>query len=128
MNVSFRAEVEELDDGVRVVSVFGELDQATVADLEQVFDEVINETSAALLVDLSDCAFIDSSGLGALVSARDRVLSAGDRSFGVCCPDSQVRRLLEVTGLDTAMGIVATRDEAIDVLRTNGGAPTTADG
>ncbi len=127
MNVSFRAEVEELDDGMRVISVFGELDQATLPDLEQAFDEVINGTSAALLVDLTDCAFIDSSGLGALVSARDRLLAAGDRRFGLCCPGSQVQRLLEVTGLDTAMGIVATREEAIDALRRDGGPARSSD-
>jgi len=117
MPVAFRAETERLDGDVSAVQVYGELDQATVPQLTRALDSVIDEGTGALLVDLTDCSFIDSSGLAALVTARERVIADDTRQFGLCCPDSQVRRLLEVTGLDEAMGVVATRDDALEVLR-----------
>lgn len=117
MTLAFRAETEDLDD-LRIVGVVGELDQATVPELRIALDAAIDSGTGSLLVDLSDCAFIDSSGLGALVAARERLIATDGRRFGICGPDEQVRRLLEITGLDKAMGLVATRREALEGLRS----------
>jgi anti-anti-sigma regulatory factor len=40
------------------------------------------------------------------------------RGFAICCGSTQVQRLLEITGLDKAMGVLATRDEALEALRS----------
>jgi anti-anti-sigma factor len=117
MTLTFRAEIEVIEDGARAVVVAGELDQATLPELQRALDEVIDVGSGDLLIDLSDCSFIDSSGLAALVSARERMAAAGPRALAVCCGSPQVQRLLEITGLDKAMGVVATRDEALEALR-----------
>jgi anti-sigma B factor antagonist len=117
MTLTFRADIEAVDGDTRAVAVAGELDQATVPELQRALDEVIDTGSGGLLIDLSGCSFIDSSGLAALVSARERLTNADDRSFAICCGTPQVLRLLEITGLDKAMGVVATRDEALGALR-----------
>jgi anti-sigma B factor antagonist len=116
VNPTFRAQLEGDDDVVTLV-VFGELDQATVPELHSVLGPVVDDGGASLLVDLSDCEFIDSSGLAAFVAVRERVTATEGRGFAVCCPDSQVRRLLELTGLDRAMGLAESRDEALAALR-----------
>ena len=74
-----------------------------------------------MLVDLSDCGFIDSTGLSLLVEAKRQPVD-DDRRFGVCCPDADVRRLLELTGIDQAVGLFDTRDEAVAAL-SNGSPP-----
>lgn len=116
MTAAFRAEIEDHSPDVRVVVVVGELDQATVPALQERLDEVIDSGSTSLVVDLSDCEFIDSSGLAALVGARERLTAGDSRHFALCCPDAQVRRLLEITGLDEAMGLASSRDEAVEAL------------
>lgn len=125
MSLDFRTETERLDSGVVALSLFGELDQATVPDLYEGADPLINDGSESLLVDLSSCGFVDSSGLAAFVAIRERVTASPDRGFAVCCPDNQVRRLLELTGLDQAMGITTSRDEALTALR-DGASPKPA--
>jgi anti-sigma B factor antagonist len=117
MTLTFRAEIEAIEDGPRAVLVAGELDQATLPELQRALDEVIDAESGDLLIDLSDCTFIDSSGLAALVSAGERMTASDGRGFAICCGSPQVQRLLEITGLDKAMGVVATRDEALEALR-----------
>ena len=119
MTTAFRAETEALDD-LNIVSLVGELDQATVPELQQALEAAIASDSRALLVDLSDCSFIDSSGLGALVSGRERLLATDGWRFGICCPGEQVARLLAITGLDQAMGLLTTRQEALEALRSQG--------
>jgi anti-sigma B factor antagonist len=116
MTLPFRAAVERVDGDVLVVNVVGELDQATVPELEGTLDEAIGTGPAGLVVDLSDCGFIDSSGLATIVAARERLTSENGRRFGICCADSQVRRLLEITGLDTALGVANSRAEALEAL------------
>jgi len=118
MSLPFRVTAERLDGDVLVVNVAGEIDQATVPDLEKALDQAIQTDPAALVVDLSDCGFIDSSGLATLVAARERHTEGDGGQFGICCADSQVLRLLEITGLDDAMGVTGSRAEALEALRT----------
>lgn len=122
MTPAFEVKIAEVDGGIAAAELFGELDQATVPELKTRLDEMIEGRNGPVLIDLSACEFIDSSGLAALVSARERVTATDGRGFGICCPDTQVSRLLELTGLDRAMGLVATRDEALAALRDGAGA------
>ncbi len=102
-------------------TVAGELDHATAEQLRGPLLEAIAGGADGILVDLSECHFIDSTGLSVLVEAR-RLL--GDRnggpSFGICCADPQVRRLLEITGLDRALEMHETREEALAALAAAG--------
>jgi anti-sigma B factor antagonist len=115
LTAPFRVTAES-GDGLHTVSVYGELDQGTAPELRSVLGETLGTPTVAVLVDLSDCEFIDSTGLSLLVEAKRR-LTEERRPFGVCCPDVDVRRLLELTGIDEAVGLFDTRDEAVAVLR-----------
>ena len=104
-----------MEGGLLVVSVIGELDQSTAPDLREALAARLAEPADPILVDLSDCDFIDSTGLSLLVEAKRR-LEEGQLRFGVCCPDADVRRLLELTGVDRALGLYESRDEAMTGL------------
>ena len=120
MNLTpFKVEVESLDDGVRIVSITGELDQATADKLRGALREAIEGESSAVLIDMSDCGFIDSTGLGVIVEAwKDLQARNGESSaLSICGPATEVRRLLEVTGLDQAIEIRDTREDAIAALK-----------
>lgn len=113
MNVPFRVEAE-IDGDLHTMSVVGELDQGTAPELRGALAGAL-DAAGAVLVDLSDCGFIDSTGLSLLVEAK-RKLGDARRSFGVCCPDADVRRMLELTGIDQAVGVFDTRAEAVAAL------------
>ncbi len=112
--VPSRGERERVGD-VEVVLVEGELDQASVPAVRETIEAAIEDLRAGLLIDLSRCGFIDSSGLSLLVDARRRL---GDDSarFGVCSPSAEVRRLLELTGIDAAVALYETRETALRAL------------
>jgi anti-sigma B factor antagonist len=111
---TFQVQAETMD-GLHTVTVSGELDQGTAPELRRALAGVLDGQSGGVLVDLSDCAFIDSTGLSLLVETK-RHLSEESRRFGVCCADADVRRLLELTGIDQAVGLFDTRDEAVATL------------
>lgn len=121
MNIApFNVELESLDDGIGAISISGELDQATAGELREPLQEAIAGGTRAVMIDMQNCGFIDSTGLGVIVEAWKSLEERNGAAAGlsICCPEPEVRRLLEVTGLDQAIAIRDTREEAIAALRT----------
>jgi anti-anti-sigma factor len=117
----FEATAAQLEDGVRVIAVRGELDLSTASDLERPLEEAISSGDASVLIDLSACEFIDSTGIALIVRAWQR-LDHGAEGNGrgrvvICSGNEQVRRVLEITGLELSIPIHSTRDEALAALR-----------
>lgn len=107
---------------MRVIAVRGELDLSTATDLEAPLDEAIAAGDASVLIDLTECEFIDSTGIALIVRAWQRLdrNAEGDGSGRVviCSQNDQVRRVLEITGLELSIPIHGTRDEALASLRS----------
>ena len=76
----------------------------------------------ALILDLSEVHFMDSSGLRAIVQIQ-RELSESDGGIVLFDPTAQVRRILALTGLDRHLRVADGVDEAERLL---GWAPTGA--
>lgn len=117
----FEAAADKLD-GVHVISVRGELDLSTAPELEPPLEEAIATGDAAVLIDLSECEFIDSTGIALIVRAWQRLdRSADGEGSGkvvICSNNDQVRRVLEITGLELSIPIHKTRDAALSALRS----------
>jgi anti-sigma B factor antagonist len=117
----FQASASELEGGVRLLEVQGELDLSTALQLEGPLDEATRDEAAAVLIDLTGCQFIDSTGIALIVRAWQRIDSAagngGKGGLVLCCQNEQVRRVLEVTGLEHSLRVFETRDEAAAALR-----------
>ena len=75
----FSITVRDLPD-IHLVALYGELDGATADGLVGSLVEVAGST---VVVDLSGLTFMDSSGIGALVVARNRILAKGFGGPGV---------------------------------------------
>jgi anti-sigma B factor antagonist len=112
----FEVAAEELG-GVRVIAVSGELDLNTAPQLEERLEAALAAGGSGLLLDLSGCEFIDSTGIGLIVRAWQRLDadpdSDGEGRFALCGLSDQVRRLLEITGLQSSIPTYRSRDEAL---------------
>jgi anti-anti-sigma factor len=95
-SVEFQATSERLDDGTMVVSVTVELDLYTVQELERVLPDAAG--AGRVVVDLSQCTFLDSTALGVLVEASRRL--DGGAPLLVVAASAEVLRPFELTGLD----------------------------
>jgi len=101
---SFKIEEITLEGGTRVIEVRGELALATAPTLGQrIRRPLFWEGAERVVVDLSAVAFIDSSGLRALVVGHKALEERGG-SLVVANPSAMAARLLEVTGLKTLFG------------------------
>jgi anti-sigma B factor antagonist len=99
-------------NGVVVIGVDGQLIVANRHELKERVTEAVDFGSRKILVDFTQTGYIDSSGLGALVSLAKKLREAGGelRLAGL---NDDLRTLFELTKLDTLFNITATADEAL---------------
>jgi stage II sporulation protein AA (anti-sigma F factor antagonist) len=115
----FQVKVGELERGVRTIWVRGELDLSTAPDLEKPLQEALDRDDGSVLIDLSRCDFIDSTGIALIVRAWQRLDSGGNgRALVLCSQNDQVRRVLEITGIELSIPVHQTRDEALAAIAT----------
>lgn len=95
-----------------VLSVAGVLDAATISALRQALLATIDASPAVLVIDLTEVAFIDSEGLGTLVAAAKRAETAGV-NLRLVTPESQVCRVLQITGLIRMLPVYETLEAAL---------------
>lgn len=90
--------------GHAVVSVYGEVDLYTAPRLQAELATLVRDGISRLVVDLSGVEFCDSTGMNVLLSAMKRLRENGG-SLELAAPRSAVRRILQVTGLDTVFSV-----------------------
>src|SRR4051812_26372331 len=98
--------------GVTVVQVDGQLIVGNRHELKDLIQSALDKGERKLLVDFTRTGYIDSSGLGALVSVSKRIREAGGelRLAGL---NDDLRSLFELTKLDTLFTISETPEQAL---------------
>lgn len=112
MAVDFSAWDEPVDETTHVVAVRGEIDIFTAPEFKALISGAIDAGRDRVVVDLSAATFIDSSSLGVLISAHRR-LNLRDGRLIIACDVREVRNTFAITGLDSVLTVVATREEAL---------------
>ena len=105
----------ELDGDVAVVVLAGEIDLYTAPRFKDVVMHSIDDGAQRVVVDLTGATFIDSTALGVLVGAGKR-LHLVQGALAIACLNGNIRRILEITGLDGVFAICPTRAEALEAL------------
>ena len=102
----------ERSDDVLIVTVDGQLVVTNRQEFKQAILDALEQGMKLVVVDFTDSGYIDSSGLGALVSLSRRLREAGGdlRLVGL---NEDLRTLFELTRLDALFPLYATRAEAL---------------
>jgi anti-sigma B factor antagonist len=94
----FRCDLEDAGGGTARIRPAGELDMATVDQLEECFREAHGAGFRRIVADLRSLEFMDSTGLTLLTRWTLEAQRDG-YEFAVVPGDERVRRLFELTGL-----------------------------
>ncbi len=105
--------VEEAGNNCAVYYFVGELDALTATRLRQVLAGMASGTR--VVIDLSEVAFIDSTGLNALVGGIRRIRECGGH-VAVSSSSPRVRRLLTLTGFEKIVPLAQNVGEAAEKL------------
>ena len=102
----------ERSDGQTTLSLAGEFDASCVVRYERLFRDALEDSTALLVVDMTDVTFIDSTGLGMLVRSH-RAADAASARFAVVHPTAQTRKLITVLGLDELLHVHDSPEQAL---------------
>jgi anti-sigma B factor antagonist len=114
----FEIASEHDPDGVFIVRVSGELDISHEEELRAELSRGVAEGNGRIVVDLTDCEFIDSSGVRALLLGREAQAAdaGGGAQLVIASGSPQIVRILSVMGVDEAIPVRPTVEEAIAEL------------
>ncbi len=100
---------------VQVLTPSGILDSTKAGEIRNQVDRALESNTKVLLMDLKDTTFVDSSGLGTLVSVLKKVRSSSGEMY-VCSINPQIKMLFELTSMDRVFTIFEDR-EAFEASR-----------
>lgn len=96
-------EVSSTNDGqVQVLHCQGRLTMTTARSLRDAVERAVAEQPPRVVVDLAGVSFVDSSGLGALISGLKRARQAGG-DLRIAGAGDQVTMVLGLTNLDRVL-------------------------
>jgi len=87
------------------IALEGELDYSSALILDDELRRAERCVHPVLVLDLSQLRFMDSTGLGIIVSAYRR-MRRGGRQLIVACPTVAVRRIFQLTGMLERLDVV----------------------
>jgi len=93
------------------ITLRGEVDVYTAPKLKEKLIESIEDGCTNIVVDLDGVSFIDSSGLGVLVSALRRARER-DGAVRIVCTRENILKIFRITGLDKVFPVFADIAEA----------------
>ncbi|GAA2876166.1 anti-sigma factor antagonist BldG [Streptosporangium fragile] len=102
------------------MTIVGEIDLYTAPRLQAEFTRLLGEGRTTLVVlDMSAVEFCDSTGMNVLLSALKRLRERGG-TLEVAAPRPAVRKILQVTGLDSVFVVHETVPEKLLTSESQG--------
>ena len=105
--------VNSLESGVAVIVPTGRVNMVAAPALRRQLHSLVEDGHTRVVVDLSGVDFIDSSGLGALISGLKVARQAGG-DLRIAAPSRQVTSVLELTNLNRVLRAHAEAESAFD--------------
>jgi anti-sigma B factor antagonist len=103
----------ELDTGVLLVELDGELDLATAEQLRQVFAQAEQAGYERVVVDLTSVSVVDSTGLAVLVAVHKHLVRSRGELVVVVGSESIVSKI-QVTGLHQLFTLSTSLEDALN--------------
>jgi len=113
MSITIQEHVES--DGIGMIRIEGEIELNTAPEVQATILRQIERGISRLAINLEAVVYLDSVGLGSLLSGLQRARERGGELV-VICTNGQVLRVFDITGLDAVFEIVPTEAQAITRL------------
>ena len=108
----------EIKDGILVIGLEGNLlGEHSNAPVMELIKQAVEGGTKKVLFNLTDMKFINSTGLGMLLTAVSKTRNAGGE-LALCSLPDQMKKLLQMTKLESVFLVYADEPSAIQFLKT----------
>ncbi len=105
------------DQQIPVLRISGDITSSSEGDLMAAYGRATTDQSSVVILDFAGLAYMNSGGIGLLVTLLVRAQRGGGRLIAVGLSD-HYRQIFELTRLDEAIAIHADTDAALASART----------
>ncbi len=96
---------EVVSESTTIVTVDGELDISGADALRAALDSAEEERTGVIRLDAQTVSFLDSTALGVVLAAAQRVAARGGR-FELVCTSPAIRRVLDMTMISRTVHVL----------------------
>jgi anti-sigma B factor antagonist len=106
-------ELKQLErDGIQILEISGDIDLFRSREIRDTISALVDQGKNQIVIDLGGVQYIDSSGLGVLISGRQQLLKAqGD--LKIARITESVQRVVTITKLNALLEFYDDLDEAL---------------
>jgi anti-sigma B factor antagonist len=100
-------------DSITVLDISGEIDLYNAPEIKDIINKLIEEKKYNVIINLEQVSYIDSSGIGALISSLSN-LKKYQGGLKIINVFASVRKVFELTKLTSFFEIYDSEDEAVN--------------
>ena len=110
-------DIETLREGTTLVAKpAGRMEGTTATDLKRVIDDAVTDDDEAILIDLTDLAYMSSAGLRTIARIHNDVRKTKSKTIALCSMTTAVKAVLTTSGFNKWMIMRDTRKEAMEAM------------
>lgn len=106
---------ESVSKQVVIITIEGEVDLYNAKDLKDILDDKMRKHQYDIVVNLEKVPFMDSSGIGTLVTAMYK-LKKYQGNLKVCSVHGSVAKVFKMTGMETHLEVFDSQEKAVQSL------------
>ena len=114
--INLSTSVRKAQDGVSVIDIHGDVTGFAESILTDAYNQASDASARAVVLNFSGLAYMNSSGIGLLVTLLIRAQRQKQRLLA-CGLSEHYRQIFELTRLNEAIGIFASEGEALASVR-----------
>ena len=108
---------QEIKTNVLILRITGDLiGEDTGTQLIEAVNEAVSHKLMTCIVDISDLRYINSSGIGVLITILTKFRNKGGEVY-LMRPSESVQKLLAITKLNAIFQMVKSEEEAIELAK-----------
>lgn len=106
---------KKMKNDIVILHIVGEIDLYNAPEIKDIINKIIEERNYNVIIDLEKVTYIDSSGIGALISSLSS-LKKYHGSLKIINVYSSVRKVFELTKLTSFFEIYDSEQDAIEAF------------
>ncbi|TGK82341.1 anti-sigma factor antagonist [Leptospira noumeaensis] len=103
---------EKSSNQVAIITIEGEVDLYNAKELKDILDDKMRKNQYEIVVNLEKVPFMDSSGIGTLVTAMYK-LKKYHGNLKVCSVHGSVAKVFKLTGMESHLEVFDTEENAV---------------
>lgn len=104
---------QKFNNSIPILEIRGEVDLYNAKDLKEMIDQLIQQGKYKIVINLKEVPFMDSSGIGTLVTSMYKLQKYGG-NLKVANIHGSVAKVFKMTNINSSIEVYGNEDDAVN--------------